>query len=277
MPGPTRATLALPTVTRARSHLRAAASAAVLLAGLLTACGGEEEPDADVMAAPAVGECRDLTARDLSELSNTTETIDCAEPHTAETFLAGEMPPQLTDRMDPAVDRWAFTTCSDGLETYLGADESLVMRSVLSWVFFRPTEEAWEAGARWFRCDVVAGGTQGARLLDLPTTVDGLFASQQVDDRWMACAKGPSVDEGTRVPCSKPHDWRAVTTIRLGEAGDPYPGDESAEQTTQDYCADSVGAWLGYPADYDFGYTWFGEPEWEAGNRRSVCWARTTE
>ena len=30
-----------------------------------------------------------------------------------------------------------------------------------------------------------------------------------------------------------------------------------------------------YPVDYDFGYTWFHEAEWEAGNRRSVCWAKT--
>lgn len=265
-------------MTRRLPHLLAVTSAALLLGAALSGCGGDgETPPSDVGAAPTAGECRDLSARDLGELSNGAEPVDCAEPHTAETFLVGDLPGEVTDRLDPALDRWAFTTCTDGLEAYLGADESLVMRSILTWVFFRPSEEAWEAGARWFRCDVVAGGTRGARLLDLPTTVDGLFASQQVDDRWMACAKGASVDEGTRVPCSKPHDWRAVTTIRLGEAGDPYPGDESAEQITQDYCADSVGAWLGYPTDYDFGYTWFREAEWDAGNRRSVCWARTAE
>ena len=40
--------------------------------------------------------------------------------------------------------------------------------------------------------------------------------------------------------------------------------------------ADSVGAWLGYPPEYDYGYTWFHEGEWNAGNRRSVCWAATS-
>jgi hypothetical protein len=47
--------------------------------------------------------------------------------------------------------------------------------------------------------------------------------------------------------------------------------------TTRDYCSDSVGAWLNYPVDYQYGYTWFHEAEWEAGNRRSVCWAKTSE
>ena len=78
------------------------------------------------------------------------------------------------------------------------------------------------------------------------------------------------------MPCSEPHTWRAVTTIKLGDEGDPYPGDRLVEVTTRDFCSESVGRWLGYPADYDFGYTWFHEAEWQAGNRRSVCWAKTT-
>ena len=32
-----------------------------------------------------------------------------------------------------------------------------------------------------------------------------------------------------RVPCSEPHSWRAVTTIKLGEPEDDYPGDRLVE------------------------------------------------
>ena len=87
----------------------------------------------------------------------------------------------------------------------------------------------------------------------------------------------PDRGRSVKVPCSVAHDWRAVSTIKLGEPEDEYPGDEASERTTKDYCSKSVGAWLGYPVDYDFGYTWFHEPEWNAGNRRSVCWARTSQ
>ena len=46
---------------------------------------------------------------------------------------------------------------------------------------------------------------------------------------------------------------------------------------SRDFCSESVGAWLNYPVDYDFAYTFFHEAEWEAGNRRSVCWAKTEQ
>ena len=78
-----------------------------------------------------------------------------------------------------------------------------------------------------------------------------------------------------KVPCTEPHDWRAVTTIKLGEPERPLPRRPAVRGATRDFCSKSVGAWLDYPVDYDFGYTWFHEPEWDAGNRRSVCWAKT--
>ena len=93
----------------------------------------------------------------------------------------------------------------------------------------------------------------------------------------MACVDAPSVSEAPRIPCEKPHLWRAVTTIKLGNAEADYPGDKDIVARTKEFCSGSVSAWLGYPPDFDFGYTWFGAVAWEAGNRRSVCWARTTK
>ena len=78
-----------------------------------------------------------------------------------------------------------------------------------------------------------------------------------------------------KIPCSRPHDWRAISTIVVDDASAPYPGDRLVQVRSRDFCSASVGALLGYPVDYDFGYTWFHEAEWQAGNRRSVCWART--
>ena len=34
----------------------------------------------------------------------------------------------------------------------------------------------------------------------------------------MVCAQGATVSGSVKVPCSEKHDWRAVTTIVLGEA-----------------------------------------------------------
>ena len=123
---------------------------------------------------------------------------------------------------------------------------------------------------------MIGGGEQSKEYAALPPTAAGLLAQQPTDDEWMVCVNGPSVQGAPKIPCSQKHNWRAVTTIKVGDPEDPYPGDRVVEVTTRDYCSRSVGAWLGYPPEYDYGYTWFHEGEWKAGNRRSVCWAATT-
>lgn len=249
----------------------------VLVAGLVAGCG-EDEPEAVSTTPPEDGACRVLDADDVALASNDGDTVDCTDPHTAETFLVEELPADLHD-LDPddsAIGAHVYDTCSEEFEAFLQADESAVMRSIVSWAWFRPSDEEWDAGARWFRCDVIGGGEQLTDYRDLPETAAGLLEGMPPDE-WMVCAQGKTVDGSPKVPCSEPHTWRAVTTIKVGEADEEYPGDRIVEVTTRDFCSDSVGAWLGYPASYDFGYTWFKQAEWEAGNRRSVCWAQTQQ
>jgi hypothetical protein len=241
--------------------------------------GSNTDPDqVDSVEAPEIGACRLLTPDDVAAPANATRTVDCAERHTAQTYAVGPLPAEFddVDYDDDGLGSFAYDTCSEKFEKFLGADESLVMRTVVSWAWFRPSAKAWEKGARWYRCDVVGGGEQSTEYVALPEDAKGLLLGRP-DDRWMVCVAGETVTGSVKIPCSQDHDWRAVTTIKLGEQDDPYPGDRLVEVKTRDYCSDSVGAWLNYPVDYDFAYTWFHEAEWEAGNRRSVCWAKTTD
>lgn len=248
---------------------------------LLTGCGGPDQgahsdPDqVDSVARPEIGACRQLTTEDVALPSNATETVPCTEEHTAETFAVDDLPATFDEvgYDDARLGEFAYRTCGAAFMEHLGADESLVMRTVLNWAWFRPSQEAWEQGARWYRCDVVGGGPQSVEYVALPTSTRNLML--RPDDRWLVCVNGPSVSGSVKIPCSEPHTWRAVTTIKLGQPEDEYPGDRVVEVRTRDYCSDSVGAWLNYPVSYDFGYTWFHAAEWEAGNRRSVCWAKT--
>jgi hypothetical protein len=189
----------------------------------------------------------------------------------------GELPAAFDDLEydDPQVAAHGYEACAPGLMSFLGADESQVMRTIVGWAFYRPSREAWDDGSRTYRCDVVGGGPQSKEVVELPVTARDLLA--QPDDAWLACVDGPSVEGKVKVPCSQPHTWRAVTTIKLGGEDDPYPGDEIVTERTRNFCSDSVVAWLNYPVTYDFGYTWFREAEWKAGNRRSVCWAKTEQ
>ncbi|MGB0190878.1 MAG: septum formation family protein [Nocardioides sp.] len=263
--------------TRRRPSTALAGLLGTLLLGGLVACG-EERSSAATTEPPEKGECRLLTPEDVARPSNGTATVPCGDRHTAQTFEVGELPEELHDLEpdDPALGTHVYGECSSSFAGFLKGDESAVMRSVVSWVWFRPDDASWDAGARWFRCDVIGGGEQLTPYRALPKNAKGLLEGLP-PDQWMVCATGRSVQSGTKVPCSEPHTWRAVTTIKVGEPGEPYPGDDAVAEITSDFCSDSVGAWLGYPTSYDYGSTFFGEAEWEAGNRRSVCWARTQQ
>jgi hypothetical protein len=259
-------------------HAWRAAAPLALLAGLLSGCFASSHSSADSadQAAPDLGACRLLSAADVAQPSNATKPVTCDQPHTAQTYAVGPMPPQFaaSPYADADVASYAYRVCSEKFLRFTGADQSLAMRTILSWAWFRPTEAAWKAGARWYRCDVVGGGGQTRGYVDLPTRTKGLLLGRPKDE-WLVCAQGASVSGSVKVPCSQKHDWRAVTTIVLGAASDPYPGDRVVQFRTRDYCSKSVSAWLDYPVDYDYGYSWFHEAEWNAGNRRSVCWARS--
>jgi len=246
---------------------------AASLAGCAQSAGA---PSAE--PSPVIGECRVLAPEDIGSPSNDDEVVDCTEQHTAQTFAAGELPGRFdkAEYDDEGLSRFAYDTCGSGFREHLGADDSLAMRTVLDWAWFRPSEAAWDDGARWYRCDVVGGSEQSLTLADLPSSTEGLLLGKP-KDKWMICAEGRTVTDSVKVPCTEDHTWRAVTTIVLGKPGDDYPGDRTSEVRTRDFCSDSVGAWLNYPVTYDFGYTWFHQAEWDAGNRRSVCWAKTPQ
>ena len=121
------------------------------------------------------------------------------------------------------------------------------MRTVVSWAWFRPSEKAWEKGARWYRCDVVGGGEQSKRFVDLPTTARGLLEGKP-KDKWLVCVNGDSVQSAPKIPCTEPHVWRAVTTIKVGQPEDPYPGDRLVKVATHDYCSGLGGRLARLPA-----------------------------
>ncbi len=250
----------------------------------LTACSSEPQgknldpEQVDSTEVPELGACRMLTPADVEQPANATRTVDCEDRHTAETFAIGDLPNDFDDAEydDPDLGEYAYRACMNKFEKFLGADESLVLRTIVSWAWFRPSEKAWDDGARWYRCDVVGGNATSAEYRPLPPTAKGLLLGRP-DDRWLVCATGATVADGEKVPCTQDHEWRAATTIKLGEPADTYPGDEVVASRTKAFCANSIKAWLNYPARFEYAFTHFHEAEWQAGNRRSVCWAKTSD
>lgn len=249
-----------------------------MLLGLLAGCASNGSDGTLSSTLPTTGSCHRLERIDTDPIA--AATVACSSPHDAQTYYAAAVPEGLaeTGYRSRKVEAAAATTCGALFPEHLGTDISTAMRSLLTWRVFWPPEDAWSDGARWFGCDVVGGPRQPAAtdLVPLPETTAGLLSDDRARERWLACVSGPSVAEGSKVPCTRGHDWRAVTTIKVGEPTDAYPGDNEIVAMTEDFCGSSVKAWLNYPEDFDFAYTWFGRGAWEGGNRRSVCWAKTT-
>ncbi|MCW2867495.1 MAG: Septum formation [Marmoricola sp.] len=226
-------------------------------------------------ATPRLGACYVLAPEDTASPTSTSPPVPCTQPHTSETFAIGTLPASTGDGYrDQAHGRWVYTTCEKAFEKFLALDESRALRVTLSWAWFRPSEADWKDGRRWYRCDVVGGTAEATSYQRLPRTARGLFRAKP-PEQWSLCAQGPSVLASKKLPCTRPHDWRAVTTVKLGAPKAAYPGDRLVQVQSRDFCSDSVGAWMNYPVDYEFGYTWFHEAEWKAGNRRAICWAKT--
>lgn len=224
---------------------------------------------------PEQGACRVLDPESVAAASDDSDTVDCSEDHNAETFFVGEVGDDLAYD-DPRLAAEVYQQCHPRYLKFVGATPSLALRTVVDWAWWRPSEDAWDEGARWFRCDVVGGNDQSTDLVSLPETAKGLLLGIP-PPRWMLCADGPVVAEAPKVPCSEKHVWRAVSAVVLGQPKDRWPGARVVEVNSRDYCSDWVGAWLNYPVNYEYGYTWFGQAEWEAGNRQSVCWAKTDQ
>ncbi len=252
-----------------------AALCALVLVPVLAGCSDATAVQVDP---PETGACRVLDGPLVDADSNDSTVLECSEPHNAETFAVGELPAALHDvpREDRRIGAAAFDVCQPRFVEHLGADTSLARRTVLSWVWFRPSAEQWAAGARWLRCDVVGaevGGDAERRLRPLPARTEGLLAGVP-DDEWMACVATETVPDQPRVPCSEPHRWRAATIVRLGKPDTPYPGARLTEVRSRDFCSSSLMGFLGYPATFQFAWTWPQRGEWRTGERTAICWAR---
>jgi len=227
---------------------------------------------------PPPGEgCYRLPFSDLAEPTNGREPVGCAARHDAQTFHVGSLDLVVdghalavdADRVVDGLDE----TCDRRLARHLGgtADDRRLTR--LQAIWFAPTLEQADRGARWYRCDVVAlAGNDRLLRLPRPRELRGILDRPAGASYGLCGTTAPGERDFRRVICARPHAWRAVSTIDLPR-GRAYPGAGVVRAAGNDRCRDLVRDLVDDPLSFRFGWEWPTREQWGAGQRHGYCWA----
>jgi len=208
--------------------------------------------------------------------------VDCAAMHNLQTIHVGTFGGDDAARDAPPpgsspAQQNAYTDCTKVARDVLG-DDWRGGRLGLDLVL--PTSTQWDAGGRWYRCDLLEfvdlndyavarrqGSLQGALAGSRPLGL-GCFKldAKDADDDTMAA-----------VDCASGHNSE-FAGVWEAPAG-PYPADPSQRnKLLLDGCRSVVAAFAGVPNDDKFKYRTgqvtfgFGKSAWDLGNRAARCY-----
>lgn len=218
------------------------------------------------------------------------DPVDCDEPHLIETVHVGIFPDEPAEQdSPPAVDseahRAAYRVCEANAEEYLGED----FRYGRLWLGVAlPSQEAWDGGARWFRCDL----TELDSVTGEPVLREGSLSGQLADedsDLRLGCFQVAVDDDGvvserTPVSCDEPHQAEFVGVWRAPDG--PYPDADAggdAVEAVYDGCRSEIAAYTDVPDDDDVRFRvgaiadWMSPQDWQAGDRGFRCYLWVTD
>ena len=237
----------------------ATATGCIALVGL---GGGDEGTVAHV------GQCHDTPDSVLPDPHDPTPAVDCARPHTLETYavLHPEQPlgPRSVSRLSEQ--------CAQRIGAYLGGRD--YRQTAVSVYYFTPSEAQQQNGARWVRCDAgVVTDTAGIRARRVTGSLHRAFAGG-VPLPYRRCLNAPPDPTSVQglVPCERPHVAELLPTGQdLGRAGEPYPGAHRLTSRADAACARSVRSAV--PEAFRSLVIVPTRPMWKAGQTRAQCWA----
>jgi hypothetical protein len=269
--------------------------AAAATAVVLTGCTGPDQEDnpspsssptsstsspssADAAPGPPPDRgCYRLTLAQALQPTSAAAPVRCRQRHTARTFFVGRLD-TVVDGHSLGIDSQHATNqvsrgCLRRFDGFVGGTEESRRLSRFQAVWFGPTLEEFDAGADWFRCDLVAVA-EGQRLLPLPTGGDlrGVLDRPAALETYGLCGTArPGAAGFRRVACALPHSWVAISTIPI--EGRRYPGAGAAREVGDDACADQVRGRNDLLLEFSYGWEWPTREQWAAGQRFGYCWA----
>jgi hypothetical protein len=228
---------------------------------------------------PKVGSCHRLTYDEALAPTDVGRSIKCSKQHTTQTYAVGRLSTELDGHLlavdSSAVQAEVASRCPTKLGAFLAGTEEQLRLTMLRAVWFTPTVEQSDAGANWFRCDVVAvaGADRVAHVVD---SLEGALGSEDGRTAYSMCGTAqPGTPDFERVLCSEEHSWRAIRAVSLQGKGPDggYPGEASVREAGRSPCTEAAREIAADALNYEWGYEWPTPEQWAAGQTYGRCWA----
>jgi len=239
---------------------------------------GTAPPTAVAAPRPPVRACYRFNRDAAVAPTSDTRPVSCARLHTAVTYAVGSLDTVVVGHLlavdSRRVRAQPARACPPLLRSYLGGTRERLRLSMLRAVWFTPTVEESDAGADWFRCDVVALAGPD-RLAWLDGTLRGALSRPAGESYAMCGTAEPGRPDFERVPCGARHSWRAVRTVSLAAEAGPkgvYPGAAAARAAGQQICKDVGQRASSDKLNFSWGYEWPSATQWSGGQTYGLCW-----
>lgn len=231
-------------------------------------------------AAPAPPRPKRLSCRRLSydqalAPTDSDKIVNCKDPHTGQTYAVGQLNTIANGHLvavdSTRVQRQVARVCPRKLAGFLGTTAANLRLTMMRAVWFTPSLAQSDAGANWYRCDVVAVAGDN-RLASIRGSLAGALADPEGREPFHMCGtSAPDEPTFARVLCREKHSWRALETVEI--AGKKYPGEKTVRAAGQEPCAEAARKIAADALDYEWGYEWPNADQWAAGQHYGRCWA----
>lgn len=223
---------------------------------------------------PKSGACYNLSFAQATQATATTTTVPCSSRHTSLTFYVGRLNP-VRDGHQMAIDsatvqQQMSRRCPAKLTSYLGGTQDTQRLSQFQSVWFGPDLKEYDAGARWYRCDLVAIKSHNT-LQPLKQHLHGVLSHPGALNRWGACSTStPSPRGFQHVICSQPHKWHAAQIV-------PFPKHtkfhgKAAGASASATCKSVASAKAAGAMKYSWSLVWPTQQQWQNGQHYAYCW-----
>jgi hypothetical protein len=221
----------------------------------------------------------DINAQSVWTGSGDEPAVDCADSHWIQVFATGDLAGAAASASSPptgstAITRDVYQSCTGSASVFLGGD----WRLSFTWlVVVLPDASAWDAGARWWACGLVATKDDaGSEVRGSGDLADGLRGSRPAA---MRCFNGKNdsttkYETGSPTGCAGHHFAEAVGVYRA--PAQSWPGSDANVFKVGHKGCDSIFAKYVGVSSFGSAYMRSGvfyvdKESWNLGNRAFLC------